>query len=404
MYKIKLIFVLIISFVAFCFAQEQDTTSHTKEIGKSVDADTLALKPKGEEPVLGVVMNRDLSFEIAKEKDWTENYGALVSYVTNGSPAEEYGIEDGDIITGFDSQKVLYNDHLRELIETKSAGDTVEIVVFRDGKYFKNEVVLDAKKDNRRTSTIVTKNGRDDGEKRRYRISIFNGNSHGGGINWEPMWYSPNWSDINALAANYGFSSFDKDMELKGDNYPGILLHSVSFVPSEGGYGTRTIGGIYFSVGNEVDRTNKVQGTGMVEKLSLKNKFFGGMIGKRIPVFDNFLISPKLKAGFWTTEMKLSRKTGDVIWDDIGNDFDDPATSRLVLEKKYYTVTPSLEIFYLFTDSFGIHAGASYMYGFERYQGWKTGSEEFKNYDVKESPKTKIDGYIFTIGPWLFFD
>lgn len=137
------------------FAADLDSTKTLVEIKDldslevKTDSDTLMLQKKGMEPVLGVVMNNDLNFETAKRKQWNEKYGALVSWVTTGSAAEEYGIQDGDIITNFDGQKVMFNDHLRKLIKTKQAGDSVEVVIFRDGKFYKTNVILGAKQESK---------------------------------------------------------------------------------------------------------------------------------------------------------------------------------------------------------------------------------------------------------------
>ncbi len=392
-------------------AAEIDTTVVLEEIeqieqieaSSVVVQDTLTLIKKGNNAVLGVVLNNDMTFDVAKRKKWNKKYGALVSWVTNGSAAEEFGIHDGDIITSFDGQKVLYNEHLRKLIKNKNAGDKVKIILFRDAKYFQTEVVLNGEEKINKQVTIST-----DYSSRKHNNKnsqgIFNGHSGSGGINWEPMWYSPDWTDINNVAAKYGFSSFDKDLELNGENYPGVLLHTINIIPVDGGYGPQTIGGFYFSVGNRIEKINKIKGTGLEEKLSMKNSYWGVMIGKRIPIMNKILIVPKLKAGVWTTNLNLSRTWGDIGWNDIVENFDNPGTSNLILERKYYTATPSFEMIYKFTDGIGIHAGVSYMYGLEKYKGWKTNSEEFKNYDIENSPNTKLDGYIFTIGPWFFFD
>lgn len=412
MNKLKNILIILVLLSAVIFSADLDSTDtmiaieNVDSLETRSECDTLMLQKKGQDAVLGIVMNNDLNFETAKGKQWNEKYGALVSWVKSGSAAEEYGIQDGDIITSFDGQKVLYNDHLRRLIKTKQAGDAVEIVIFRDGKFYKTNVVLGAIKTREKKVTISSSNSFDDDDRhyKRERKKIVYGKSGAGGINWEPMWYSPDWTDINDLAAQYGFSSFDKDMELSGENYPGILLHSISFVPADGGWGPQTIGGLYFSVGKGITKTNKIKSTGMEESLNLDNNFFGFMIGKRVPLFNKILIVPKLKAGWWTTRLELTRSAGDVTWDEIADDLGDRNTSSLNLQRKYYTVTPSFEMIYKFNDSFGIHAGVSYMYGFERHKGWKTDSREFKSYDVADSPNTKLDGYIFTVGPWIFFD
>lgn len=388
-----------------------DTTKVMQEIEKpevieNLEPDTLKLASRVNKAVLGVVLNNDLTFASAERKGWKEKYGALIGWVTRESAADKAGIQSGDIVTSFDGQKVLYNDHLRRLIKSKSAGDELEVVLFRDGKHYKSTIELGGEvKREKRTSIKSDYTGnKPDLRVEDTSFKMFSAHSGSGGINWEPFWYSPNWEDLNALAAQYGFSSFGEDLELGGDNYPGILLHSINFAPFDGGFGSQTIGGAYFSVGNTESKSRKDRATGIEESMNLKTKFFGAEIGRRIPVFNSIILQPKVKAGFWTSEVTLARNNGKTYWDDIADDFNDQQINQLTLERKYYTVTPSFELIYRFNSSFGIHCGASYMFGFQRHGGWKTDDKEFKAYDIENSPDTKIDGYMFTIGPWLFFD
>ncbi|MBN2280494.1 MAG: PDZ domain-containing protein [Candidatus Marinimicrobia bacterium] len=396
----------------FCFIQGMDTTAvivKEEDIEKNevVENDTLQLQSRDNKAVLGVVMNNDLNFETAERKGWKEKYGALIGWVTQGSAADKAGIQSGDIITNFDNQKVLYNDHLRRLIKSKSAGDEVELFLFRDGKHFKAKVILDGEEREKNKTPIrstYTERKPDLRLKEDHSLKIFSAHSGAGGINWEPFWYSPNWGDIDALATQYGFSPFGDDLKLGGDNYPGILLHSINFAPFDGGYGPQTIGGIYFSVGNTESKSAKDKTTNMDESMDLKVKFWGAEIGRRIPVFNSIIIQPKIKAGFWTTELTLARNNGKTYWEDISDDFNNQQINQVTLERKYYTVTPSFEMIYRFNNSLGVHFGASYIFGLQRHSGWKTDSKEFKSYDIEGSPDTKVDGYMFTIGPWLFFN
>jgi membrane-associated protease RseP (regulator of RpoE activity) len=405
MVKIKYLLPLF-CFIVITNAAVPDSVNALTEIEEveTFEKDTLELQKKGEEAVLGIVMNNDLTFDVAKRKQWNEQYGALVSWVTSGSAAEKYGIQDGDIITNFNGQKVLYNDHLRKLIKSRAAGDTVAIVIYRDGKFYKTDVVMGAAQEPEKVVTLDREIEYHDFKYRRKEKNRIIYGKTSGGISWEPMWYSPDWTDINNLAAAYGFTSFSKDMELAGENYPGILLHSINFSPVDESHGIQNTAGIYFSFGDGVTKTNKVSGTSFEEKLTLKNNFFGVVFGSSIPFFDKIILSPKVKAGFWNTQLTLSRTSGELTWNEITESFDDPATNTLKMERKYYTLSPTVELVYKVTDSFGIHAGVSYMYGFGRHSGWKTKSENMKSYDIIDSPDTKLDGYIFTVGPWLFFD
>jgi serine protease Do len=55
--------------------------------------------------------------------------------VVDGSPASKGGLQEGDIITSFDSVRLTsQSGELSELIGKKKPGDTVALVVYRDSK------------------------------------------------------------------------------------------------------------------------------------------------------------------------------------------------------------------------------------------------------------------------------
>jgi len=67
--------------------------------------------------------------------------GVLVDDVADDSPADEAGLEEGDIIVKFGDKAVKDVDELREMIAASQPGDKAALVVFRDGK----EINLTAK-------------------------------------------------------------------------------------------------------------------------------------------------------------------------------------------------------------------------------------------------------------------
>jgi S1-C subfamily serine protease len=75
-----------------------------------------------------------ISKEIAVLRDFPE--GAYVSRVFEATPAEEAGIQRGDVITKFDGALVNSDTSLSNLIRQKKVGDSVEIELNRDGEVF----------------------------------------------------------------------------------------------------------------------------------------------------------------------------------------------------------------------------------------------------------------------------
>jgi len=86
----------------------------------------------GESSYLGVFM-QDLTDDVREGLDLKTKSGVLISGVADGSPAEEAGIEDGDIIVEFNGKKVDSADDLKDLVEELEPGTKVKIQLVRDG-------------------------------------------------------------------------------------------------------------------------------------------------------------------------------------------------------------------------------------------------------------------------------
>jgi S1-C subfamily serine protease len=74
--------------------------------------------------------------------------GAYVIQVIQGSPADKAGIQEEDIITQFDGQKVQGTDDqgLAKMILEKKVGDQVKVTIWRNGKTQDLTLTLDAAK------------------------------------------------------------------------------------------------------------------------------------------------------------------------------------------------------------------------------------------------------------------
>ncbi len=69
-------------------------------------------------------------------------YGALVNSVSRGSPADEAGVEAGDLILEIDGREVRDRDDLRLRVGEMSPGSGVDLTVLRDGKQRRMNVRL----------------------------------------------------------------------------------------------------------------------------------------------------------------------------------------------------------------------------------------------------------------------
>ena len=109
-----------------------------ESIGFAIPADTVTsvaeqIIETGEatQPYLGVTLS-DLNPETARRFDAAES-GALVAEVEPGGPADEAGLEDGDLVTALGSEEVKNSGDLLSALRRYRPGDTVEATVVRDG-------------------------------------------------------------------------------------------------------------------------------------------------------------------------------------------------------------------------------------------------------------------------------
>ena len=89
---------------------------------------------------VGVFVNDDeasdtayLGVQLEEETEHPEG-GARVTHVVDGSPADEAGIREGDIIVEFDGRVIRGPVGLTRRIHDSSPGDHTAIVVVRDGR------------------------------------------------------------------------------------------------------------------------------------------------------------------------------------------------------------------------------------------------------------------------------
>ena len=77
---------------------------------------------------------REVSEELAEGLDLDKPMGALVEDVTKEGPAEEGGVEIGDVILSFDGKEIEEMHDLPRAVAETAAGDTVRMIVSRKGK------------------------------------------------------------------------------------------------------------------------------------------------------------------------------------------------------------------------------------------------------------------------------
>ena len=91
---------------------------------------TAAAKKRGWLGVSIVTVNED----VQNEWDLNTSKGVLVTHVSSKSPADDSGIERGDVIVKYEGRTVNYADQLQEFVRKTPPEEVVKITVNRDGK------------------------------------------------------------------------------------------------------------------------------------------------------------------------------------------------------------------------------------------------------------------------------
>ena len=78
----------------------------------------------------------------ARRNNLPVNQGAFVAEVTSGSPAEQAGIKQGDIITAIDGQEITSSDGVVLAVRSHNVGDTVQVKLMRGSQEMTVSVTL----------------------------------------------------------------------------------------------------------------------------------------------------------------------------------------------------------------------------------------------------------------------
>ena len=80
--------------------------------------------------------------EIADNLELKETKGALISGVSEGSPADISGIKPGDIILEFDGKEIKTMRNLPKIVANTEVGKNVDVKIWRDKKLISKKLVL----------------------------------------------------------------------------------------------------------------------------------------------------------------------------------------------------------------------------------------------------------------------
>jgi serine protease Do len=106
---------------------------------------------------LGVQI-QDLDDEIVRSLRMNSDDGALVADVVSGGPAEEAGLEVGDVITRFDGHDIDSARTLSRMVASANPSESTDVTVWRDGRSREITVKL-----GQAENEVVASNGRGPG-------------------------------------------------------------------------------------------------------------------------------------------------------------------------------------------------------------------------------------------------
>ncbi len=316
----------------------------------------------------------DMDFEEAYEKHYPNNYGVLITGIEYGGNAQKAGLIKGDVIMEMDGEKVLYEDHLIGLRNSKKIGDTVTLKIFRNEKILEKTITFFPPYEDEDDDG-------DDHDKEKKKLSAGFG---GGG----PALYHIDFdfSGINSLLELNGFDPMN-------DGY----------VVAYGGFGMGWIGKGWFigGLGASYDRSEKIKvpDTSNVHRSYDFNSSFGGVtITKKIPLFTkNIVLDLGMMLGHGETSISINQTSGDFTWDE---EIEGGENYSLHYKKSYLAYRPEVGLLVRIKSWVGIHGSVGYFGSYSKDDKWTDQNFDFTV--AGDSPNTP-SGLSGSLGIWFGF-
>lgn len=102
---------------------------------------------------------------LAKSLGLDRPKGIIVQGIVEGGAASKADIKEGDVILKVDGREVDQPNQLQGYVASKSAGTTIKLTLFRDGKEIERNVTLKARDEDSKAEPIVNKENEKDASK-----------------------------------------------------------------------------------------------------------------------------------------------------------------------------------------------------------------------------------------------
>ena len=406
--------------------QQLEHMEGMKELEHMKDMKIQVTFPGMQKPFLGVAIE-DLTYKDAYEKHYDRNYGVYVRGVVTGSPADRADIRQGDIIMALDGEKVRYTEMMRNMVESKSVGDTARISLFRNEDTLSTTLIFmpqpsdmsdlpgiedieeteepDTPESPASPDTAETAADEEEMEEdwdEEWPLVGFGDSFDGflsagyGGGSWIPVWSMIDVSDVNNMIGELGFERLPES---------GLFM--------QGGGGKGPIGKGWFiggmGAGYDVDRKMSYEiqrpdtSFTAIRRMKFSTGYGGVTLDKRYRLNENMVAGFGFMLGGGDVTLEVSQTSGHYDWDDLDEDLVRSGNSYMTLEKSYLTFQPKAMYLYRLTRWLGIRAEVGYMMGYSFKTGWNTKLAD-ETFDVSGSPDSQYyNGFTFTVGPWFGF-
>ena len=94
---------------------------------------------------------------LAKSVGLDKPRGIIIQNIVEGGAASETDLKSGDIILSIDGREVNQPNELQSYVASKSAGTTINLKIFRDGKEIDRKITLKARDEDSTTKPVMKK-------------------------------------------------------------------------------------------------------------------------------------------------------------------------------------------------------------------------------------------------------
>ncbi len=351
----------------------------------------------GDRAYLGVYYE-DLTLKKVRALNYPYNYGVLITGTGAGSAAHQHGLAADDILMSIDGKKCTDKDKFVKIVASYMPDQTVPIKIFSNEVEKEISFTFGRKPEKK---TIITKKGGDSTKKKKTSYPHVE-------FMYTPYWYMmDDIDDLNHVMNNMEFNNLDED---------GMLYNGFAARANVGkGFYIGGMGAGYHinrKVGHTVTTTGQTDPTQPHDymkgskdfNVTRRMKFSSGWGG--VTLDKKFMlgkwVQPALGVvlGAGSQTIKFTQTNGEYDWTDLNTQFDSDSNNAMEMKRSFFIVQPRVELYVGILSWLGIRAEGAYMIGYSSKPGW---TETSGNFIIDNSPETTMNGYAFTVGPWVQF-